>query len=239
MDIPEIQPMKNIQDVFFSVHDWSKNVIGLFFYLKNQLVEYEYIMKTTQSSITTIHRFLKSKLFKLLSSIRNELFDCQAIHELERVATVIESRYNPTEMNEQPSTELARPYRKSIVQNSRRDEKSTQRKIFCMIETFSKIFFFLETISPEQQSFSAIRPSLRSSTDLYRKLTEYDRELTAISEQNFNDQLKVTADHQPVFDTVYLSKQINNYSSYIRQMDKYITDALDLGEKFRRVRFLD
>ena len=199
MDIPEIQPTKNLQDVFMSNYDWSKNVVGLFFYLKAHLTEYKYIMETTQSSITTINRFLKSKLLKLHCVIRNEIFRYQPIHELQRIMDVIDARNN----SEQSSRSLHR----SIVKTS------------------------------DQQSLATIRPVLQSATELHRKLIEYDEELTKISEQNFGDQMKVATDRQPAFNAKHLSKQISNYSLYIKQMDKYVNDAIDLSEKFRRVNF--
>lgn len=83
--------MKNIQDVFLSVSDWSKNITGLFFYIKQQLVEYEYTIKIIQSSITTIHRSLKSNLLKLLCDIRKDCFDYQTIDELHRISKIIDS----------------------------------------------------------------------------------------------------------------------------------------------------
>ena len=125
-----------------SNYDWSKNIVGLFFYLKAQLVEYEYIMKTTQSSITTINRFLKSKLLKLLCVIRNEIFHFQPIHELQRIVDVLEAKNQPGE-----------PYHKSIVRSS------------------------------GQTGIGNIRPTLRSATNLYKKLITYDEELTKISDE--------------------------------------------------------
>jgi hypothetical protein len=202
--------MKNIRDVFFSVYDWSKNLTGLFFYLKNQLIEYEYIMKITQSSIITIHRFLKSKLLKLLCSIRNKLFDYRPLYELERIVNIIES---------QSSAKLIRPYHKSIVKSLQIDESS-------------------ETNSTEQKSLSKIKPILRLSIDFYQKLIEYDKELSIMSDQNFDDQLKVIGDHQqPIFKTSDLSKQINNYSLHIRKIDEYVNNVIDLNERFRQVSF--
>ncbi len=199
MDIPEIQPLKNLQDVFLSNYDWSKNIVGLFFYLKTQLIEYEYIMKTTQLSITTINRFLKSKLFKLICVIRHEIFRYQPIYELQRIADVIDAKNNSGQLN--------RPYHKSIIKSS------------------------------NQPNLLTIKPTLQSATNLYKKLIDYDKELTKISEQNFNDEVKTATDRQPIFNTKHLFKQINKYSLYIQQMDKYINDAMDLSEKFRRVSF--
>ena len=189
VDIPEIQT-KNLQDVFITNYDWSKNVVGLFFYLKVHLTEYKYIMETIQSSITTINRFLKSKLLKLLYVIRNEIFRYQPIHELERIVDVIDTRNNSEQSNR------------------------------------------------SQQNLATIRPVLQSASELYRKLMEYEREITKISEQNFDDQVKTTTDRQSAFNAKHLSKQISKYSLYIQQMDKCVNDAMDLSEKFRLVNFL-
>ncbi len=145
--------MKNIQDVFSSVYDWSKNLTGLFFYLKNQLIEYEYIMKITQSSISTIHQFLKTKLFKLLCSIRNELFDYQAFHELERIVNLIESKTNSIS-----SEKMTKPYHKSIVKPFHTDETLSQRKILLHGKLFSNksrtnLFFFRDNFLGPAKSF--------------------------------------------------------------------------------------
>jgi hypothetical protein len=149
VDIPEIQPMNNIQDRFRSVFDWSKAMTGLFFYLKNQLVEYEYIMKIVQSSITTIHRFLKSKLLKLLCSIRSELSDYRALHELERIVNLIEGKNNSisggnqlsTGNNEQSSIKTIRIYHKSIVKPFQIDETVAQRMILLQTKKYDQISF--------------------------------------------------------------------------------------------------
>jgi len=207
--------MKNIQDVFSSNHDWSKNLTGLFFYLKNQLIEYEYIMKITQSSIITIHRFLRSKLLKLLCSIRNKIYDYRPLYELERIGNIIESIINV----DQSSEKVIRPYHKSIIKPLEIDDT-------------------LETNSTEQKSLSKIKPILQLSIDFYQKLIEYDKELSIISDQNFDDQLKVIGDHQqPIFKTSDLSKQINNYSLHIRKIDEYVNNVIDLNERFRQVSF--
>ena len=92
MDIPDLQPMKNLQDVFSSVLDWSKNITGSFFYMKQQLDEYESMMKIIQGSITIIHRFLKSNLLKLLCDIRKDIFHYQTIYELDRINIIIKSK---------------------------------------------------------------------------------------------------------------------------------------------------
>jgi hypothetical protein len=167
-------------------------------------------MKITQSSIITIHRFLKSKLLKLLCSIRNKLFDYRPLYELERIVNIIES---------QSSAKLIHPYHKSIVKSLQIDESS-------------------ETNSTEQKSLSKIKPILRLSIDFYQKLIEYDKELSIMSDQNFDDQLKVIGDHQqPIFKTSDLSKQINNYSLHIRKIDEYVNNVINLNERFRQVSF--
>lgn len=92
MDIPDLQPTKNLQDAFFSVFDWSKNITGLFFYVKQQLDEYESMMKIIQGAITIIHRFLKSNLLEILCEIREDIFHYQTIYELDRIHTIIKKK---------------------------------------------------------------------------------------------------------------------------------------------------
>src|SRR5689334_7952211 len=93
------------------------------------------------------------------------------------------------------------------------------------LKHFQVSFFF---ILDDQQSLSKIRPSI----DFYYDLVDYDKELSAITNQNFNDELKVSGNRQ-----TYLSRQINNYSLHIQRIDKYINNAIDLSDKFRRVSF--
>jgi hypothetical protein len=52
------------------------------------------------------------------------------------------------------------------------------------------------------------------------------------------DHLSVVDDRQLVLNASCLSKQINNFSLHIQRIDKYVKDALDLSERFRRVRFV-
>lgn len=137
--IPEIQPMKNTGDVFTSVHDWSKNINGLFYYLKSQLIEHEYIMKITQSSIITIHRFLKTKLYKILSIIRNDIYSYQPFHELQKILQLIQTQNNST-----TTTNEARIYRKSIIKDFPLDENfeinsSKQRSLRSSIDFYQKL----------------------------------------------------------------------------------------------------
>ncbi len=148
MDISEIQPMKNIGDSFSSVYDWSQNITGLFFYVKNQLIEYEFIMKITESSVMSIHRLLQSKLLELLCSIRAKRLDYQALDELERIVELIGLKNNSISTVDQPSIEInnnerssaipIRSYHKSIIKSVDINETSSLGKktfIFCEIPT--------------------------------------------------------------------------------------------------------
>jgi hypothetical protein len=182
--------MKTIRDVFSSVYEWSKNLIGLFFYIKNQLTEYELIMKISQSSIMTLHRLMKTKLFGLLCSIRRKIVD---LHGCEKIIDIIETK-------NKPSVNTNRSYHKSIVKTSNASLSSEQKHI-------------------------------RSSIDFYYNLIEYDKQLSTIINKNFDDR-------QLVFNTSHLSKQINNYSLHMQRINKYVKDAIDLSESFRRVSFI-
>jgi hypothetical protein len=134
--------MKNIRDVFSSVHDWSVNLTGLFFYIKNQLIEYESIMKISQSSMMAIHRLLKSKLLVLLSSIRKKIFDHQALHELERIVWIIETKSKSISTVDQPSMKTNRSYHKSIIKSCPMVETASQGKeLFLQLININHLFF--------------------------------------------------------------------------------------------------
>ncbi len=97
---------------------------------------------------------------------------------------------------------------------------------------------FLETISSslKQENLSEIKLILHSSSDFYHKLIEYDQKLSAITRTYFSDQVEITNDPQGLSHILHLSKQINNYSMHIRQINKYAQDASNLSERFRQVR---
>jgi len=97
---------------------------------------------------------------------------------------------------------------------------------------------FLETISSslEQQNLSEIKLILHSSSDFDHKLIEYDQKLSVITGTYFSDQVEITNDSQGLSHIFHLSKQINNYSMHIQQINKYTQDASNLSERFRQVR---
>jgi hypothetical protein len=114
--------MKNIRDVFSSVRDWSVNLTGLFFYIKNQLIEYE--------------------LLVLLSSIRKKIFDHQALHELERIVWIIETKSKSISTVDQPSMKTNRSYHKSIIKSCSMDETVSQGKeLFLQLININHLFF--------------------------------------------------------------------------------------------------
>jgi len=184
VSIPDSQPMKKMHDIFYSVYEWSKNIVGHLFYVKNQLIEYEFILQITQSSIRTINRSLKTKLYRLLCLIRNDLGQYQGIYELDQIANLM-----------------------GLLDQEINDGKEN----------------------------SDILQTLRSSMDFYRKLTEYDRELTNTSEEYFNEQFTSAEDDEKPFNTYKVLKQIATFSTNIQRTDKYIDQALDLNDKFKRV----
>lgn len=210
--IPDVQPMKNIRDKFYSVYEWSKDTIGHFFYVKNQLMEYEFILQTTQSSIRTINRSLKTKLFQLLCSIRNDLTEYQAIYELDQIAhlmTIVDT---------------------ISVENDQTVEETNSKKLR---ESIVKSDDGINTLNQDVQN------ALRSSIDFYRKLKEYDSDLSNISQEYFDEQFKSTEDNETPFDTYQVLKRIATFSKYIRQADEYISRALDLNDQFRRDTLMD
>ena len=91
--IPKVKPIRQYNDVAAAC-EWSKDVVGFFFYVKNQLVEYQQILQTAQCSTTIMQQHLKSKLLEFLCDIRKKLILFRAIEELKNILDQIDSSTN-------------------------------------------------------------------------------------------------------------------------------------------------
>lgn len=105
LHMPAVKPIKQYNDVA-SACDWSKDTIGLFFYVKNQLVEYQHILQTAQCSTTIMQQHLKSKILEFLSSIRSKLIDFRAIEELKYILDEIDNSTSGQATPNSPSMSL-------------------------------------------------------------------------------------------------------------------------------------
>ena len=88
--IPDVKAIRQYNDVAAAC-EWSKDVVGLFFYVKTQLLEYQHILQTAQCSTTIMQQHLKSKLLEFLCSIRAKLIVFRAIEELKNILDQIEN----------------------------------------------------------------------------------------------------------------------------------------------------
>ena len=91
--IPTLKPIRQVNDVA-AAYDWSKDTVGLFFYVKNQLNDYQRILQTAQCSTTIMQQHLKSNLLEFLCTIRSKLIVFRAIEELKNILDQIDSSTN-------------------------------------------------------------------------------------------------------------------------------------------------
>jgi hypothetical protein len=90
LHIPIVKPIRQFNDVAAAC-EWSKDIVGLFFYVKTQLIEYQHILQTAQCSTTIMQQHLKSKLLEFLCSIRSKLIVFRAIEELKNILDQIDN----------------------------------------------------------------------------------------------------------------------------------------------------
>ncbi len=90
LHIPDVKPIRQYNDVAAAC-EWSKDIVGLFFYVKTQLIEYQHILQTAQCSTTIMQQHLKSKLLEFLCSIRAKLIVFRAIEELKNILDQIDN----------------------------------------------------------------------------------------------------------------------------------------------------
>jgi hypothetical protein len=90
LHIPDVKPIRQANDVAAAC-EWSKDIVGLFFYVKTQLTEYQHILQTAQCSTTIMQQHLKSKLLEFLCSIRSKLIVFRAIEELKNILDQIDN----------------------------------------------------------------------------------------------------------------------------------------------------
>jgi hypothetical protein len=93
LHIPDVKIIRQYNDVAAAC-EWSKDIVGLFFYVKTQLIEYQHILQTAQCSTTIMQQHLKSKLLEFLCSIRSKLIVFRAIEELKNILDQIDNSTN-------------------------------------------------------------------------------------------------------------------------------------------------
>jgi len=93
LHIPLVKPIRQYNDVAAAC-EWSKDMVGLFFYVKTQLFEYQHILQTAQCSTTIMQQHLKTNLLEFLCSMRSKLIVFRAIEELKNILDQIDTNTN-------------------------------------------------------------------------------------------------------------------------------------------------
>lgn len=95
LHIPSIRGIRQFNDVAAAC-EWSKDEVGLFFYIKAQLMDYQHILQTAQCSTTIMKQHLKSNLLEFLCTIREKLIVFRAIEELKNILDQIDTNNPPS-----------------------------------------------------------------------------------------------------------------------------------------------
>ena len=115
LHMPIVRPIRQYNDVA-AAYDWSKDIVGLFFYIKTQLIEYQHILQTAQCSTTIMQQHLKSNLSEFLCSIRSKLITFRAVEELKNILDQINKSTN----NQLPSSS-------NVAMNSNNENNFSKR----------------------------------------------------------------------------------------------------------------
>jgi hypothetical protein len=93
LHIPTVKPIRQYNDVAAACI-WSQDMLGLFVYIKTQLIDYQNTLQTAQCSTTIMQTHLKSCLLEFLCSIRSKLIVFRAIEELKNILDQIDRHAN-------------------------------------------------------------------------------------------------------------------------------------------------
>lgn len=210
--------------------------MGLFFYIKNQLIDYQRILQTAQCSTTVMQQHLKSNLLEFLCLIREKLIVFRAIEELKHILDQIDSHsthINPPASNRAPSVSSADGLSIgfSHLFNTNASSADSSPSPVTTHRTSSA--------TSMQLIHQSIRIYLRSYRHLYDKLKTCEQDTVELMDREFAGQVGcLSGDQQPFVRTLWLSHRTKMYSSWIHRADKFLKDLMDLHESFRKVSLL-
>ena len=253
LTIPEVKSIRQYNDVA-AAYDWSKNVVGLFFYIKTQLMEYQHILQTAQCSTTIMQQHLKSNLLEFLCTIRSKLIVFRSIEELKNILDQIDSNTSSqstpaasglsTRTHSASGDGLSLGFSHLLTNMSPSNEASLspgKQPISCVSPATVPLLATTHrapSASPMQLIQQSIRIYLRSYLQPYEQLKKCEQDVLEIIESEFHGQLGMLDDLQPFANTLWLSHCTKPYSSWIHRADKFLKDLLDLHESFRKDRLL-
>ncbi|CAF1406879.1 unnamed protein product [Adineta steineri] len=249
LHIPTVKPIRQFNDVA-AAYDWSKDMVGLFIYIKNQLIDYQHILQTAQCSTTIMQQHLKTNLLEFLCTIRSKLIVFRAIEELKNILDQIDSN---TSSQTTSSSNIS--MNSNNGNNSSLRTQSTGGGEGAPSIGFSHLFnnaasssenslspvmsHRSPSASPMQLIQQSIRIYLRSYLQPYEQLKKCEQDILDMIEKEFSGQLGMLDDQQPFKNTLWLSQFTKIYSSWIHRADKHLKDLMDLHESFRKDRLLN
>jgi hypothetical protein len=229
--IPKLKPIRQFNDVAAAC-EWSKDTMGLFFYIKNQLIDYQRILQIAQCSTTVMQQHLKSNLLEFLCLIREKLIVFRAIEELKHILDQIDTHsnhLNPPATNRAPSvssTDVPSIGFSHLFNNASSAENSLSPATTHRTSSATSM----------QLIHQSIRIYLRSYRHLYDKLKTCEQDTVELIDREFSGQVGCQSDdQQPFVRTLWLSHRTRMYSSWIHRADKFLKDLMDLHESFRKV----
>ncbi|CAF0845241.1 unnamed protein product [Adineta ricciae] len=246
--IPTLKPIRQVNDVA-AAYDWSKDTVGLFFYVKNQLNDYQRILQTAQCSTTIMQQHLKSNLLEFLCTIRSKLIVFRAIEELKNILDQIDSstssQSSSSSSNNVSMTSLngnnpsGRPPSTSGEAPSIGFSHLLNNTASSSENSLSPVTSHRSTgASPMQLIQQSIRIYLRSYLQPYEQLKKCEQDIIEMIEKEFSGQLGVPNDQKPFVNTLWISQCTKMYASWIHRADKFLKDLMDLHESFRKDRLL-
>ena len=238
--IPKVKAIRQFNDVAAAC-EWSKDTMGLFFYIKNQLIDYQRILQTAQCSTTVMQQHLKSNLLEFLCLIREKLIVFRAIEELKHILDQIDSHSThitpPTSNRTASVSSVDGPsigFSHLFNNNNNNNNTSSADNSLSPVTTHRT-----SSATSMQLIHQSIRIYLRSYRHLYDKLKTCEQDTVELMDREFAGQVGCRSDdQQPFVRTLWLSHRTKMYSSWIHRADKFLKDLMDLHESFRKVSLL-
>ncbi|CAF3436135.1 unnamed protein product [Rotaria socialis] len=245
--IPDVKSIRQYNDVA-AAYDWSNDMVGNFFYLKTQLIEYQNILKTAQCSTTIMQQQLKSNLLEFLCSIRSKLIVFRAIEELKYILDQMDINANsqpPASNNVSMSSNNGSTASVKIIQPANGEAPSIGFSHLYNNSTSSESNSLspasprrTSTASPMQLIQQSIRIYLRSYHQPYEQIKKCEQDILEIIEKQFNGKLGMIDDQQPFDNTLWSPHCTKPYSAWVQRADKFLKDLNDLNDSFRKDRLL-
>ena len=239
LHIPEVKPIRQYNDVAAAC-EWSRDIVGLFFYVKAQLVEYQHILQTAQCSTTIMQQHLKSRLLEFLCSIRSKLIFLHAIEELKNILDQMEQNVNIQSMpgNDVPTNQSRNSTGRGSTSNG-----ETRPLGFSHMLTDPQPSSPNQSNAPARQQAAvqlipqALQTYLRSYLQPYEQLKKCQDDILKMTDKEFDGQLGMAEGPEAFVNTLWSSDRTRNYSTWMHRTDKFLKDINDLHESFRKVIF--